>query len=60
MVTGSFANWSLMENGGSRFNGLFVWDVEGAFRSVSTLVGGTAGLLPVRWCGGMWREKAIG
>ncbi len=60
MVTGSSGSWSLMENAGSRSNGLFVWDVGGAFRSVRTLVGGTAVHLPVRWCGGMWRERVIG
>ena len=60
MVTGSFASWSLMENAGSRFNDLFVWDAGVAFRSVRTLVGGTAGHLPVRWCDGMWREKVTG
>jgi hypothetical protein len=60
MVTGLFACWNQMENAGSRFNGLFVWAVGGVFRSVRTLVGDTAEHLPVRWCGGMWREKVIG
>jgi hypothetical protein len=50
----------LIENVESRFNALYVWDVGGVFLSVQSPVGGIAGHLRARWCGGMWRGRVIG